>query len=59
MTILHYVLSMLPLGLETLAKPFLALGYKDCGDYVLKSKNWLLNTLSIQIRFSLKYSSVN
>lgn len=25
-------------GIETLAKPFLALGYKECGDYVFESK---------------------
>jgi len=30
--------NVAPLGLETLAKPFLALGYKDCGDYVFESK---------------------
>ncbi|MCF7483666.1 DUF1338 domain-containing protein [Vibrio sp. J1-1] len=27
-----------PLGIETLAKPFLAIGYKACGDYVFESK---------------------
>jgi hypothetical protein len=27
-----------PLGISTLAKPFLALGYKECGDYVFESK---------------------
>lgn len=30
--------NVAPLGLGTLAKPFLALGYKDCGDYVFESK---------------------
>lgn len=30
--------NVAPLCLETLAKPFLALGYKDCGDYVFESK---------------------
>lgn len=27
-----------PLGIETLAKPFLAAGYKACGDYIFESK---------------------
>ncbi|WP_321283302.1 DUF1338 domain-containing protein [uncultured Vibrio sp.] len=27
-----------PLSIETLAKPFLAIGYKACGDYVFESK---------------------
>jgi hypothetical protein len=27
-----------PLGIETLAKPFLAIGYKACGDYLFESK---------------------
>lgn len=27
-----------PLGIETLAKPFLDIGYKACGDYVFESK---------------------
>ncbi|MFC1237699.1 DUF1338 domain-containing protein [Vibrio sp. F74] len=31
--------SLAPLGLEVLAKPFLDLGYKACGDYVFESKN--------------------
>ncbi|ADT85853.1 DUF1338 domain-containing protein [Vibrio furnissii] len=30
--------NIAPLGLETLAKPFLALGYTPCGDYVFESK---------------------
>ncbi|WP_165310125.1 DUF1338 domain-containing protein [Vibrio ziniensis] len=30
--------NVAPLGLETLAKPFLALGYKAVGDYVFESK---------------------
>lgn len=30
--------SNAPLGIETLAAPFLALGYKECGDYVFESK---------------------
>ncbi len=31
--------NIAPLGIDTLAKPFLALGYKACGDYVFESKN--------------------
>ncbi|TKF15605.1 DUF1338 domain-containing protein [Vibrio genomosp. F6] len=30
--------NVAPLGIETLAKPFLALGYKECGDYLFESK---------------------
>lgn len=30
--------NVAPLGIETLAKPFLAVGYKACGDYVFESK---------------------
>ncbi|PAR61779.1 2-oxoadipate dioxygenase/decarboxylase family protein, partial [Vibrio metoecus] len=30
--------NVAPLGLETLAKPFLALGYQPCGEYEFKSK---------------------
>lgn len=30
--------NVAPLGIDTLAKPFLALGYKACGDYVFESK---------------------
>lgn len=30
--------NIAPLGIETLAKPFLALGYKACGDYLFESK---------------------
>ncbi|WP_337164009.1 DUF1338 domain-containing protein [Vibrio fluvialis] len=30
--------NVAPLGIATLAKPFLALGYKPCGDYVFESK---------------------
>ncbi len=30
--------NIAPLGIDTLAKPFLALGYKVCGDYVFESK---------------------
>ncbi|WP_047458613.1 DUF1338 domain-containing protein [Vibrio fluvialis] len=30
--------NVTPLGIDTLAKPFLALGYKPCGDYVFESK---------------------
>ncbi len=30
--------NIAPLGLDSLAKPFLALGYKACGDYVFTSK---------------------
>ncbi|PFG55110.1 uncharacterized protein DUF1338 [Vibrio sp. ES.051] len=30
--------NIAPLGIETLAKPFVALGYKACGDYVFESK---------------------
>lgn len=30
--------NIAPLGIDTLAKPFLALGYKACGDYVFESK---------------------
>ncbi|WP_299687321.1 DUF1338 domain-containing protein [uncultured Vibrio sp.] len=30
--------NVAPLGLETLAKPFLELGYKACGDYLFESK---------------------
>lgn len=30
--------SNAPLGIETLAKPFIALGYKECGDYLFESK---------------------
>lgn len=30
--------SNAPLAIETLAAPFLALGYKECGDYVFESK---------------------
>ncbi len=48
-----------PLGIETLAKPFLAAGYKACGDYVFESKNWSQNTMSTQTRSSLKSSSVS
>ncbi len=31
--------SLEPLGIETLAKPFLELGYQACGDYVFESKH--------------------
>ena len=30
--------NVAPLGIETLAKPFLELGYKACGDYLFESK---------------------
>ncbi|NAW59199.1 MULTISPECIES: DUF1338 domain-containing protein [unclassified Vibrio] len=30
--------NVAPLGIDTLAKPFLALGYTPCGDYVFESK---------------------
>lgn len=30
--------NVAPLGIEALAKPFLAVGYKACGDYVFESK---------------------
>ncbi|MCR9335595.1 DUF1338 domain-containing protein [Vibrio alginolyticus] len=30
--------NIAPLGIETLAKPFVAIGYKACGDYVFESK---------------------
>ena len=30
--------NVAPLGIETLAKPFLNLGYKACGDYLFESK---------------------
>lgn len=30
--------NVAPLGIDTLAKPFLALGYKACGDYLFESK---------------------
>ncbi len=30
--------NIAPLGIDTLAKPFLALGYTACGDYVFESK---------------------
>ncbi|QIA62291.1 DUF1338 family protein [Vibrio astriarenae] len=33
--------NIAPLGIETLAKPFLALGYKEGGDYVFESKKLL------------------
>jgi hypothetical protein len=31
--------SLAPVSLEVLAKPFLALGYKECGDYIFESKH--------------------
>lgn len=31
--------SLAPVNLEVLAKPFLELGYKECGDYVFESKH--------------------
>lgn len=30
--------NIAPLGIETLAKPFVAIGYQACGDYVFESK---------------------
>ncbi|WCE29922.1 DUF1338 domain-containing protein [Vibrio sp. SCSIO 43137] len=30
--------SLAPLGIDTLAKPFIELGYKECGDYLFESK---------------------
>ncbi len=31
--------SLEPLGIETLARPFLELGYQECGDYVFEAKH--------------------
>ncbi|CAH0541659.1 DUF1338 domain-containing protein [Vibrio marisflavi] len=31
--------NLAPVGLESLAKHFITLGYKECGDYVFESKN--------------------
>ena len=30
--------SLAPVGIDTLAKPLLALGYKECGDYIFEGK---------------------
>lgn len=31
--------ALSPVGIDTLAKPFLELGYKECGDYLFESKH--------------------
>lgn len=51
--------NLAPLGLETLAKPFLALGYQACGEYEFKVKNSLLSILNIPILCSLRFSLVS
>lgn len=51
--------NLAPLGLETLAKPFLALGYQRVVSMSSKVKNSLLSILNIPILCSLRFSLVS